>query len=84
MMTLELWLLRHEPLLKNIGLALGVLSTVAIVQNWYPLNLFLSLPFCLIWMAMGWLHSERQLKWINVLFAGFYIYGIGRYMLVVA
>ncbi|AJE46223.1 hypothetical protein [Celeribacter indicus] len=76
---LELMLLRHERALKNLALALGIASTVAIVQNWYPLNLFLSLPFCLIWIAMGWLRSERQLKWINILFAGFYVYGIARY-----
>ncbi|WP_417262751.1 peptidase [Celeribacter sp.] len=78
----EIFLSRHERLLKNTALVLGITSTVAIVQNWYPLNLFLSLPFCLIWMAMGWLHSERQLKWINILFAGFYVYGIGRYMVI--
>ncbi|NVK45348.1 MAG: peptidase [Rhodobacteraceae bacterium] len=78
----EIFLSRHERLLKNTALVLGLTSTVAIVQNWYPLNLFLSLPFCLIWMAMGWLHSERQLKWINILFAGFYVYGIGRYMVI--
>lgn len=78
---LEFYLLRHERALKNLALCLGVASTVAIVQNWYPLNLFLSLPFCLIWVAMGWLRSERQLKWINILFTGFYVYGIGRYMM---
>ncbi|PTQ75514.1 peptidase [Celeribacter persicus] len=77
---LERFLLRHEQSFKNLALILGITSTVAIVQNWYPLNLFLSLPFCLIWIAMGWLHSERQLKWINILFTGFYVYGIGRYM----
>ncbi|SFK06841.1 peptidase [Celeribacter neptunius] len=81
---LEILLSRHERLLKNMALMLGIASTVAIVQNWYPLNLFLSLPFCVIWMAMGWLHGERQLKWINILFAGFYVYGIGRYVLVSA
>ncbi|ALI54934.1 hypothetical protein [Celeribacter marinus] len=75
----ETTLIRHERALKNMALVLGVASTVAIVQNWYPWNLFLSLPFCLIWMGMGWLHTERQLKWINVLFTAFYVYGIGRY-----
>ncbi|WP_417242948.1 peptidase [Celeribacter sp.] len=75
----EITLLRHERVLKNTAFILGVLSTVAIVQNWYPLNMFLSLPFCMIWMGMGWLHTERQLKWINILFAGFYAYGIARY-----
>jgi len=77
---IETTLLRHERHLKNLALLLGVASTIAIVQNWYPLNLFLSLPFCLIWLAIGWLHSERQLKWINILFAAFYVYGIGRYL----
>ncbi|MDV7270431.1 peptidase [Thioclava sp. A2] len=72
----------YEPLLKNIALGLGVLSTVAIVQNWYPLNMFLSLPFCMIWIYVAWLHTERQLKWVNILFAGFYVYGIGRYFLI--
>ncbi len=49
----EITLLRHERVLKNTAFILGVLSTVAIVQNWYPLNMFLSLPFCMIWMGMG-------------------------------
>ena len=49
---IETTLLRHERHLKNLALLLGVASTVAIVQNWYPLNLFLSLPFCLIWLGM--------------------------------
>ncbi|WP_417250007.1 peptidase [Celeribacter sp.] len=72
---------RYERHLKNLALVLGVASTVAIVQNWYPWNLYLSLPFCLIWLLMGWLHGERQLKWINALFAAFYVYGIGRYVM---
>lgn len=76
----EVYLRRYERLLKNLALILGVASTIAIVQNWYPLNLFLSLPFCLIWLSMGWLHGERQLKWINVLFTAFYLYGIARYV----
>jgi hypothetical protein len=44
--------------------------------------MFLSLPFCIIWMSMAWLHTERQLKWVNILFALFYVYGIGRYFLI--
>ena len=69
----------YEQELKWIALALGVASTIAIVQNWYPLNLFLSLPFCVIWIYFAWLHTERQLKYVNILFTGFYIYGIVRY-----
>jgi hypothetical protein len=79
---IETFLFRRETVLKNLALILGVLSTVAIVQNWYPLNMFLSLPFCIIWMSMAWLHTERQLKWVNILFALFYVYGIGRYFLI--
>ncbi len=71
----------HERLLKNTALGLGILSTIAIVQNWYPLNMFLSLPFCLIWCYVAWLRTEPQLKWVNVLFTGFYLYGIGRYFI---
>jgi hypothetical protein len=44
--------------------------------------MLLSLPFCLIWIYCGWLRTEPQLKWINVMFAVLYIYGIGRYFLV--
>jgi hypothetical protein len=75
-------LAKYEQQLKWIALVLGVLSTIAIVQNWYPWNMFISLPFCMIWIYCGWLRTEPQLKWINVLFAGFYIYGIARYFVV--
>jgi hypothetical protein len=75
-------LAKYEQQLKWIALGLGVLSTIAIVQNWYPWNMFISLPFCMIWIYCGWLRTEPQLKWINVLFAGFYIYGIARYFVV--
>jgi len=37
-----------EIYLKNIALLLGVLSVVAIIMDWYPFNMFMSLPFCLI------------------------------------
>ncbi len=70
-----------EQELKWFALGLGVLSTIAIVQNLYPLNLFLGLPFCLIWIYMGWLHTERQLKYINILFSALYVYGIARYFI---
>ncbi len=68
-----------EQKLKWIALALGILSSIAVVQDWYPYTMFISLPFCLIWVYCGWLHTEKQLKWINVIFALLYIYGIGRY-----
>ena len=39
-----------EKLLKNIALFLGLLSAIAIIFDWYPLTMFLSFPFCLIWI----------------------------------
>ncbi|WP_424964565.1 peptidase [Dinoroseobacter sp. S375] len=75
----EAWLLRHEQRLKWLALLLGVSSTVAIVQNWHPWPMVLGLPFCLIWILCAWLHGERQLKYINILFTALYIYGLARY-----
>ncbi|WP_424973745.1 peptidase [Dinoroseobacter sp. S124A] len=75
----EAWLLRHEQCLKWLALLLGVSSTVAIVQNWHPWPMVLGLPFCLIWILCAWLHGERQLKYINILFTALYIYGLARY-----
>jgi len=40
----------------------------------------LGLPFCLIWIGCAWLHGERQLKWINVVFVALYTYGLARWM----
>ncbi|MGA0913529.1 MAG: hypothetical protein ACO3RS_10395 [Candidatus Puniceispirillaceae bacterium] len=59
---------RAEKLLKNLALILGLFSAVAVVFDLYPLTMFLSLPFCLIWIYCGWLRTEPQLKWINVVF----------------
>ena len=42
--------LQNEKLLKNIALLLGLLSAVAIIFDWYPLTMFLSFPFCMIWI----------------------------------
>ena len=70
-----------EQKLKWTALALGIAATVAIVQDWYPWTMFISLPFCLIWVYCAWLHTERQLKWINVIFSALYIYGILRWLL---
>ncbi len=73
---------KYEQHLKWLALALGILSTVTIVQNWYPYTMFVSLPFCIIWVYCAWLHTEVQLKWINILFSALYLYGILRYYLI--
>ena len=68
-----------EKLLKNIALLLGLLSAVAIIFDWYPLTMFLSFPFCLIWIYCAWLRTEPQLKWVNLIFLVIYFFGIARY-----
>ena len=73
--------LKTEKLLKNIALLLGVLSAVAIIFDWYPLTMFLSFLFCLIWIYCAWLRTEPQLKWVDLIFLFIYSYGIGRYFL---
>ncbi len=73
---------RFEQQLKWVAVVLGVLSTVSIVQGWQLAAMCLSLPFCLIWVYCGWLRTEPQLKYINVLFAALYVYGIGRYLII--
>ena len=60
-----------EKFLKNIALVLGVASAVAAVFDAYPHTMFLSFPFCLIWIYCGWLHTEPRLKWINAIFWAF-------------
>ena len=72
---------RAERRLKNFALALGLLSAVAIIFDLYPLTMFLSFPFCLIWIYCAWLHHEPQLKWLNFVFVMIYLSGIARYML---
>ena len=67
-----------EYYLKNIALLLGVLSVVAIILDWYLFTMFISLPFCLIWVYCGWLRTEPQLKWVNVVFCILYLLGIVR------
>ena len=62
---------------KNILLAIS--SAIAIILDWYPLTIFLSLPFCLIWVYCAWLRSEPQLKWVNIIFLLIYGVGITRY-----
>jgi hypothetical protein len=73
--------LKTEKLLKNIALSLGLLSAIAIIFDWYPLTMFLSFPFCLIWIYCAWLRTEPQLKWVNLIFLLIYSYGITRYFL---
>ncbi|RJE78622.1 peptidase [Paracoccus sp. JM45] len=71
----------YEQPLKWLALALGLLSTISIVQNWQFAAMALGLPFCLIWIFCGWLRNEPQLKFINIVFSILYIYGIIRYLL---
>jgi hypothetical protein len=73
-------LANYEQHLKWLAVLLGLGSTIAIVQNWHPWPMFLGLPFCIIWMYCAWLHTERQLKYINIVFAVLYVYGIGKYI----
>ena len=42
-------LAKYEQQLKWIALGLGILSTIAIIRNWYPWTMFIGLPFCMIW-----------------------------------
>jgi len=72
---------KTEKFLKNITLILGLLSAIAIIFDWYPLTMFLSFPFCLIWIYCAWLRTEPQLKWVNLIFLLIYSCGIGRYFL---
>jgi len=70
-----------EQQLKWLALVLGLASTVSIVQGWQLAAMLFSLPFCLIWIFCAWLRNEPQLKYINVIFAILYVYGIGRYFI---
>ena len=67
---------KTEKLLKNIALLLGLLSAIAIIFDLYPLTMFLSFPFCMIWIYCAWLHQEPQLKWINLIFCWFIYLGL--------
>lgn len=70
-----------EQALKWLALALGLCSTISIVQGWQLAAMLLGLPFCMIWIYCGWLRTERQLKYINIIFSALYIYGITRYVM---
>ena len=74
----------YEQQLKQTALVLGVLSTICIVQGWQLASMLIGLPFCLIWVYCGWLRTEPQLKQINIIFSGLYVYGIARYFVVAA
>lgn len=74
----------YEQHLKWFALMLGIVSTIGIVQDWYPYTMFINLPFCLIWIYCAWLHTEKQLKYINIVFSLLYIYGIARYFMMEA
>ena len=71
---------KTEKILKNFALLLGILSALAIIFDWYPLAMFFSFPFCLIWIYMAWLHTEPQLKWVNLIFLLIYLFGIVEYL----
>ena len=70
---------RLEQYLKNFALLLGVISVITIVLDLYPWTMFVSLPFCLIWVYCGWLRTEPQLKWVNIIFSVLYLFGIARF-----
>ncbi|MCF2906334.1 peptidase [Octadecabacter sp. CECT 8868] len=72
----------YERWMKQFAVVLGVGSTLAVVQGWHLLAMSLSLPFCIIWCYCGWLRTEPQLKWLNLMFSVFYIYGLVRYFVV--
>jgi hypothetical protein len=70
---------KAEKYLKQFALLLGIMSAIAVIFDWYPYTMLISFPFCLIWIYCAWLHTEPQLKWINIIFALLYAYGIARY-----
>ena len=70
---------KAERFLKRFALLLGILSAVAVILDLYPYTMLISFPFCLIWIYCAWLHTEPQLKWINIIFVLLYAYGITRY-----
>ncbi|MEL6641138.1 MAG: peptidase [Pseudomonadota bacterium] len=67
--------------MKWAAFGFGLCSTISVVQGWQLAAMLFSLPFCLIWIYCAWLRTEPQLKWINVIFASLYVYGIVRYIL---
>lgn len=69
----------YEQPMKWVAFGLGLASTVCVVQGWTLGAMMFSLPFCLIWIYCAWLHGEKQLKYINILFTALYVYGLARY-----
>lgn len=67
--------------LKWLAVALGLGSTLALIFELHPWPMLLSLPFCLIWTYVAWLNTEPQLKYINIVFSGLYVWGLLRYFL---
>ena len=59
---------KAEKYLKQFALLLGIVSAIAVIFDWYPYTMLISFPFCLIWIYCAWLHTEPQLKWINIIF----------------
>lgn len=80
-MTL-LKLAAYEQPLKWLSFTLGLCSTLCVVQGWQLAAMMIGLPFCLIWIFCGWLRTEPQLKYINVIFSLLYAYGIVRYLII--
>ena len=72
---------KYEQQLKWLALILGLASTIVIISDWHPWTMFIGLPFCLIWVYCPWLHTEKQLKWINMIFTVLYLFGIADYFL---
>ena len=72
---------KYEQQLKWLALVLGLASTIAIINDRHPWTMFIGLPVCLIWVYCAWLHTEKQLKWINMIFTVLYFYGIADYFL---
>lgn len=69
-----------EQALKWLAVILGFFSAISVVQGWQLAAMVFSLPFCLIWVYCGWLRTEPQLKYLNIMFSALYVYGIGRYL----
>jgi hypothetical protein len=70
-----------EQPLKWLTVILGFFSTISVIEGWQLAAMAISLPFCLIWVYCGWLRTEPQLKYLNIMFSILYVYGIGRYFL---
>ncbi len=79
---IRLTLASFKQPLKWFAFAMGLGSTICVVQGWQLAAMVLSLPFCLIWICCAWLRTEPQLKYINMTFTALQVYGIARYVLI--